>query len=55
MTVTKETIILILVAYGFKEECAKRAIEAVGLSIEKALDWIYEQPDYIPIALTGLD
>lgn len=49
MKPTKETIILILVAYGFTEECAKKAVEAIGLSVEKALDWIYEQPDYVPI------
>ena len=49
MTPTKETIILILVAYGFTEDCAKKAVEAIGLSVEKALDWIYEQPDYVPI------
>jgi hypothetical protein len=45
---TKETIILILVAYGFTESCAKKAVEA-SLSVEKALDWIYEQPDYVPL------
>ena len=55
MTVTKETIILILVAYGFTEDCAKRAVDAIGLSVEKALDWIYEQPDYVPITLPVLD
>jgi hypothetical protein len=55
MTVTKETIILILVAYGFTEECAKKAVDAIGLSVEKALDWIYEQPDYVPISLPQLD
>ena len=46
--ITKETIILILVAYGFTESCVKKAVETIGLSVEKALDWIYEQPDYVP-------
>jgi len=40
---TIEDYIEMLVAYGFSREIAKEAMEAVKeLSIEKALDWIYD-------------
>ena len=31
-----------LIAYGFTEEVSRKALIAVGNSIDKALDWIYE-------------
>ncbi|TKY66727.1 Ubiquitin carboxyl-terminal hydrolase 14 [Spatholobus suberectus] len=45
LTVVDQSKVDILISFGFQEEIARKALKASGGDIEKATDWIFNNPD----------